>query len=153
MNWRDIQDDRERYSAYLCSREWSVLKAAVHDRAGGVCERCRRNPIDAVHHLTYARKYSERLDDLQGICNACHEFTHAKADYDPAASLPAARILKDGDTFVIECESGRYDLGSSIGLSLLHGLVTLDEIYAHVAFMAECVEQLKKDRLEATDGR
>lgn len=82
-DWRDIADDREKYAAYLCSREWAVLKEAVHDRAGGKCERCRLFPIDAVHHKTYARKYNEQLDDLEGHCKHCHAFTHGKAKFDP----------------------------------------------------------------------
>jgi len=153
MNWQDIEGDRERYAAYLCSREWSVLKAAVHERSGGVCERCRRNPVDAVHHLTYARKYSELLEDLQGICNPCHEFTHAKSDHDPAASLPGARIVKEGDGFVIEAGGARYDFGTSVGMSLLHGLIDLQEINAHIALMADCVREMKQNGWEATDGQ
>jgi hypothetical protein len=39
--------------------------------------------MECVHHLTYARKYKERLEDLAGWCNACHEFTHGKTDVDP----------------------------------------------------------------------
>ena len=83
VDWRRIKDDKEKYAAYLCSREWSEKKEAVRRRSDGKCERCRRNPLDAVHHLTYIRKYSERLSDLQAICNQCHEFTHGKSDYDP----------------------------------------------------------------------
>jgi hypothetical protein len=82
-DWREIQDDREKYAAYLCSREWAVLKEAVHQRAGGVCERCHFFPIDAVHHTTYERKYQERLEDLQGNCKHCHAFTHGKGEFDP----------------------------------------------------------------------
>ena len=83
IDWRSIKDDREKYAAYLCSREWSVLKFQVHERARGRCERCWINAIDAVHHLTYARKYRENLDDLQAICNPCHEFVHGVSDFDP----------------------------------------------------------------------
>jgi hypothetical protein len=39
--------------------------------------------MECVHHLTYARKYRERLEDLAGWCNACHDFTHGKSDEDP----------------------------------------------------------------------
>lgn len=67
---------------------------AVHGRAGGMCERCRGNPIDAVHHLTYIRKYNELLEDLQGICSGCHDFIHGKSDVDPITLLSV--ILKDG---------------------------------------------------------
>lgn len=83
MNWQTIKDDREKYKAYLCSREWALLRNAVRERCGGKCERCKVNDMECVHHLTYARKYKERIDDLAGWCNACHEFTHGKSDVDP----------------------------------------------------------------------
>ena len=82
-DWRDITDEKEKYAAYLCSREWSEKRELVRERSGGRCERCEVYPMDAVHHLTYARKYAERLDDLQAICDACHKFTHGKSDRDP----------------------------------------------------------------------
>ncbi|NDD55379.1 hypothetical protein EBZ39_16215 [bacterium] len=83
MRWQDMPDGKEKYAAYLCSREWSVLKEAVRDRSGGVCERCNANAMDHVHHLTYARKYGEKLDDLQACCKACHKFLHGKCNSDP----------------------------------------------------------------------
>ena len=86
MTWMSIADDREKYKAYLCSREWALLRNAVRARCGGKCERCKVNEMECVHHLTYARKYNERIEDLAGWCNACHEFTHAKSDKDPARS-------------------------------------------------------------------
>lgn len=88
MDWRKIKDDREKYAAYLCSREWAEKREAVRERAGGKCERCRVLPMDACHHLTYARKYAEPLKDLQAICNPCHEFTHGKREFDPEAFRP-----------------------------------------------------------------
>lgn len=92
-DWRSIKDDREKYAAYLCSREWSVLKKAVHERARGRCERCEINQIDAIHHLTYIRKYREDLGDLQAICNLCHGFVHGKSDFDPR--LLCAKSLRE----------------------------------------------------------
>ncbi len=85
-DWRQIRDDREKYKAYLCSRDWALLRNAVRARCGGKCERCGVNDMECVHHLTYARKYDERIEDLAGWCNACHEFTHGKSDKDPAAA-------------------------------------------------------------------
>jgi hypothetical protein len=81
-DWHDLTDEKEKYQAYLCSPEWGRLRAAVHKRADGVCERCHIWPIDAVHHLTYARKYQEELADLAGECKWCHEFTHGKGKWD-----------------------------------------------------------------------
>lgn len=82
-DWRTITDEKEKYQAYLCSREWAEKREAVHKRAGRRCERCRMLPISAVHHLSYARKYKESLEDLQGICQPCHDFIHKKRDEDP----------------------------------------------------------------------
>ena len=93
-DWRVIDDDREKYAAYLCSRDWAVLKEAVHKRAGERCERCRVFSISAVHHLTYERKYQEELMDLAGWCKSCHDFTHGKSDFDPAADDQETKYLK-----------------------------------------------------------
>ena len=83
MRWQDMPEGKEKYAAYLCSREWSVLKEAVRYRSAGICERCSANLMDHVHHLTYARKYNEDLGDLQACCKACHEFIHGKDNADP----------------------------------------------------------------------
>lgn len=88
MAWKKMPEGKEKYSAYLCSREWSVLKEAVKARSGGVCERCEASPMDHVHHLTYERKYAERLEDLQACCRQCHDFIHAKSDHDPTENRP-----------------------------------------------------------------
>lgn len=75
------------YGAYLASREWALLREAVRERSGGVCERCRRNPQQAVHHLTYERVGRELLEDLQAICTPCHEYLSGKAERDPLTGL------------------------------------------------------------------
>ena len=83
MNWKYMRDEDEKYNAYLCSREWAVLRKGVLKRTNGLCERCHKNKISQVHHLTYNRKYNERLEDLQGLCKGCHAFTHGHSDRDP----------------------------------------------------------------------
>ena len=88
MSWQAIASDKEKYQAYLCSREWCARREAVRKRSDGKCERCRVNEMDHVHHLTYARKYDEPLEDLQALCKQCHEFTHGKCDYDPRVNAP-----------------------------------------------------------------
>jgi len=85
LDWRNINDEKEKYAAYLCSRKWSEKRELVLLHSNGMCERCRIHQADAVHHLTYARKYKEDLGDLQAICKHCHEFTHGKSDYDPCS--------------------------------------------------------------------
>jgi hypothetical protein len=61
-----------------------VLKDHVRARSGGVCERCRRRPHTQTHHLTYERVGHEDLEDLQGLCDLCHEYLSAKIHLDPA---------------------------------------------------------------------
>jgi hypothetical protein len=113
-DWRDITDDREKYSAYLCSREWAEKREAVRERAHGKCERCFIAPMDACHHLTYERKYRESLDDLQAICNPCHQFIHGKGPVDPASfTKPLEVTVFDGDSvssvMCPRCETSMVD--------------------------------------------
>ena len=86
-------DCPEKYQAYLCSREWNERVRAVRRRCRNVCERCGKNRVDHVHHLTYAHKYDEPLEDLQGICRPCHNFIHGRSDYDPAKPPCSAENL------------------------------------------------------------
>lgn len=74
--------DREKRQAYYCSREWGLKKEAVHQRSGGVCERCHKNPGEAVHHKTYIRLFNELLTDLWHLCSDCHDFVHGRGDVD-----------------------------------------------------------------------
>lgn len=80
MNWQDLPDGKEKYQAYLCSQEWWQQRNAVMRRCSGQCEKCNRRSADHVHHLTYIRKYCERLDDLMAVCVACHDSIHKPAE-------------------------------------------------------------------------
>lgn len=71
------------YQEYLASREWAVLREEVRKRSKNTCERCYKNPQQAVHHKTYERVGNEHMDDLQAICTPCHEFLSAKSHVDP----------------------------------------------------------------------
>jgi hypothetical protein len=79
--------NKAEYNEYLASREWSLKREAVRVRCNGTCERCGANEMHAVHHLTYERKGNEALTDLQGVCEGCHEFIHAKSTYDPLSDV------------------------------------------------------------------
>lgn len=99
MDWKRMPDGKEKYAAYLCSREWAVKRRAVEARCGRVCERCRLNDMDCVHHLTYARKYNERISDLAGWCDQCHAFVHGKSDFDPDELFEIIQSAYDSVTF------------------------------------------------------
>lgn len=62
-----------RYDKYLQSEVWRAKRAAVLDRARGLCEGCRNAKATQVHHLTYDHVFEEPLWDLVASCSACHE--------------------------------------------------------------------------------
>ena len=67
---------RWQYRRYLRSPHWQTMRRKVLRRAGYECERCRRKaPLD-VHHLTYARRGHEDMNDLQALCRQCHKEAH-----------------------------------------------------------------------------
>jgi hypothetical protein len=83
-DWKGMKDGREKYHAYLASREWALLKKQVRARSGGKCEHCRVAEGTETHHTTYIRKYREKLEDLMHVCRECHEFLSGHGTVDPA---------------------------------------------------------------------
>jgi hypothetical protein len=71
------------YHRYLNSRRWLKKRDAIRLRAEGICERCYEREGTAVHHLTYQNLFNEPLEDLQLICDGCHQYESAKSDIDP----------------------------------------------------------------------
>lgn len=88
-DWKSSTNEREKHQLYLASREWAEKKEQVKSRSRGACERCRHASGEQVHHLTYAHKYNEPLEDLLHLCEPCHEFLSAKSSYDPKLRAPA----------------------------------------------------------------
>ena len=56
---------------------WWALKDWIKQRAGFVCEYCRKRGIEDLHHRTYAREGQENVEDLMGVCRACHRAIHS----------------------------------------------------------------------------
>lgn len=69
----------DRYNAHLASEEWAWRRRFVLERAGHVCEGCRRRPASDVHHLTYEHLGHELLFELVALCRQCHDVAHNKA--------------------------------------------------------------------------
>lgn len=130
MRWQDIEDEAEKYQAYLCSREWGEIRAAVRARSGGKCERCRRHKIDAVHHLTYARRYHERLADVMGVCDPCHQYEHGHSDYDPLSDR----------------ELTEYQIPPSIQARFAHCKTEADEMAVLLQIEREAKERIRLQR-------
>ena len=63
------------YDAYLKSGQWKRLRRQVLAR-DALCGVCGDRPAVVVHHLTYVRRYREQLEDLQGLCETCHNVEH-----------------------------------------------------------------------------
>lgn len=104
------------YAEYMQSDEWKRKRTRIRRRARGWCERCGVNRRYAIHHLTYERLGHEELGDLLAVCQGCHDFLHAKSDYDPAQAVSSftkeeigvIRLYKEMGMEVEEAVALRY---------------------------------------------
>ena len=69
---------RREYTQHIKSDAWKALRARVIVRNGGQCCRCGSRARLEVHHKSYARFGSERLEDLETLCHRCHEGEHGR---------------------------------------------------------------------------
>lgn len=76
LSERRKQEQKLAHDQYLQSDAWRDKRAAVMDRANGLCEGCRQRPATQVHHLTYAHHGNELLWELVAVCRGCHEHAH-----------------------------------------------------------------------------
>jgi len=67
--------DRERY---MHSSEWEVIASKVKKRDQHRCRNCESIFDLQVHHLTYKRLGSERMEDLITLCAYCHAAVHKR---------------------------------------------------------------------------
>lgn len=64
------------YSDYLKSGHWRERRKRALTLAGNRCQECGGLDHLEVHHLTYARIFHERDDDLVVLCRRCHGRRH-----------------------------------------------------------------------------
>jgi 5-methylcytosine-specific restriction endonuclease McrA len=84
--WRSFEEHRAHtknkwramYDSYMRSEQWAQKRREVIERDQGICGICRDAGISEVHHLTYERVGREALDDLVGVCSACHAIEHGR---------------------------------------------------------------------------
>lgn len=75
----------ERYKRYLQSPEWRAKRAQVLARAAERCERCDDFGVMLeVHHLRYNSLGFEPLEDLEALCERCHNRADAERRGDAA---------------------------------------------------------------------
>jgi 5-methylcytosine-specific restriction endonuclease McrA len=67
--------DKTEYLEYLYSDEWLEKRKQIHQR-DRICVRCGSNENLQVHHKTYNNLYNENLDDLELLCERCHQVEH-----------------------------------------------------------------------------
>ena len=67
---------RGRYIKYLGSDAWKFKRTQALVRDNYICQACKNNPAEEVHHLTYDTLFDEKLEDLLSVCKACHNQLH-----------------------------------------------------------------------------
>ena len=81
-NKRHIRKNRWLFNKwcelYFTTRQWYVLRRSVIDRCNNICERCGKQKVVDIHHVTYKNLGLEKLSDLVGLCRECHEEKHNK---------------------------------------------------------------------------
>lgn len=73
--------------AFYATEEWKTVAAAVWERAGGCCERCKVHQSERrsrfhIHHLSGFGIVALRavLENLALLCRQCHGFVHSRGN-------------------------------------------------------------------------
>lgn len=64
------------YSTYILSEDWNTKRKSRLAKDNYQCAICGTGKNLSVHHITYERLGSERLDDLITLCKDCHKQVH-----------------------------------------------------------------------------
>ena len=74
------RERKELYEKYLRTEHWRERRKLALVEAHHCCQDCGRGPDEngplEVHHLTYARLFQERPEDLRVLCRDCHGRRH-----------------------------------------------------------------------------
>lgn len=66
-----------RYGRYINTKHWQSLRERKLQAGGNMCNRCERmEAILHVHHLNYRNWFDVTLDDLEVLCETCHNSHH-----------------------------------------------------------------------------
>ena len=68
------------YAKFLQSEYWQTVRAAMLERAGHRCHKCKAQEHLQVHHISYEHRGDEmrHLETLVVLCRDCHAFVHGK---------------------------------------------------------------------------
>lgn len=75
----------DRLDKFYRSTEWRKLRKVAVARDNHECCKCKERgyvgPADCVHHILEVKLYPDKaldLNNLQTLCNKCHNITHDK---------------------------------------------------------------------------
>ena len=80
--WESVKDSnfetskRGKYINYLDSDVWKNKRREALVRDNNLCQVCKKNTAEEVHHITYERLFNEKLEDLLSVCKMCHNHLH-----------------------------------------------------------------------------
>jgi len=83
------------YKDYLSSPAWHKKRTQIFIRSGKICEICKTNKAEEVHHKTYKHIYKEPLEDLIAVCQTCHRAEHNLLTSEETEIEVNRRIEKD----------------------------------------------------------
>ena len=73
------RERHEEYERYIReSDDWWDIRTKVMQRDDHLCQSCRENTAEEVHHKDYTHLYDEVLYDLVAVCRTCHAKIHGK---------------------------------------------------------------------------
>ena len=71
MSWK------EKYAAYVQGKHWHSLRVRKLELVKE-CQRCKSTQYLHVHHVNYKSWYDCTFDDLEVLCEGCHNSQHYK---------------------------------------------------------------------------
>jgi 5-methylcytosine-specific restriction endonuclease McrA len=74
--YRRRNSKRYKYYEYLTSDKWKILREKVKERDEYLCQECKIEKAEEVHHLNYDNIFNEKLSDLISVCTECHKKIH-----------------------------------------------------------------------------
>lgn len=67
-----------KYSNYIQSEDWKLKRSEVLLRDNNLCQVCKKDAAEEVHHITYDNLFNEKLEDLLSVCKICHKEIHSQ---------------------------------------------------------------------------
>lgn len=87
---KDLNYDTSRfakYNNYLQSEEWKLKRNEALIRDNNLCQVCKINSAEEVHHITYINLLNENLEDLLSVCKICHTEIHIQKEKEKLIEL------------------------------------------------------------------